>query len=256
MNSRQLTRKLTQLVMAGLASMSIALTASAQVTTESTTVHGPAAQTISVDHGEVVYASGSDLVLKKDEGTIVHFANVSDSATVDGKQVAISDLEPGMKLERSITTTTTPRTVTTVQTVSGKVWHVNPPRYVILTLEDGTNHQFELPNDHKVFVDGKLVDAWHLRKGMRITATRVTEAPSTVIARETKFTGTAPPPMTIAANEPIFFSLFVTAPARPILAEVTPTALPETGSSLPLIGMLGLLSLGSFVGFRAIRAAA
>jgi len=201
MNSLQITRKLNRLVMAGIAFMSFVAVTNAQVKTDSATIHEPATKTVSVDRGEVVYASGSDLVLKKDDGTVVHFANVSDTATVDGKQIAIDDLEPGMKLERAITITTTPHTVTTVQTVTGKVWHVNPPRFVILTLEDGTNHKFDLPNDHKVFVDGRLVDAWALKKGMKISATRVIEAPGTVVAQQTKLTGTAPAPITLAANQ-------------------------------------------------------
>ncbi|MGA3107295.1 MAG: hypothetical protein ABSD53_22665 [Terriglobales bacterium] len=256
MNSLQLTRKLTHLVMAGIASMSFALVVNAQVNNETSIAHGPATKTVSVDRGEVVYASGSDLVLKKDDGTVVHFANVSDTATVDGKRVSVDDLEPGMKLERTITTTTTPHTVTSVQAVTGKVWHVNPPRFVILTLEDGTNHKFDLPNDHKVLVDGRLVDAWKLKKGMKISATRVIEAPGTVVAQETKLTGTAPPPIALAANEPIFFTMFVTAPAQPTLAEAIPVSLPETGSSLPLVGVLGVLALGSFLGLRAIRVTA
>jgi hypothetical protein len=253
MNSLQLTRKLTHFVTAGIAFMSFAAATNAQVKTDRTTVHGQATQTISVDRGEVVYASGSDLVLKNDDGAIVHFANVTDTATVDGKQVPVDELEPGMKLERTITTTATPHTVTTVQTVTGKVWHVNPPRFVILTLEDGTNHQFDLPNDHKVSVDGRLVDAWALKKGMKISATRVIEAPGVSVARETKLTGTAPPAIQFAANEPIFFTMLVASPTPPTLAEAIPASLPETGSSLPLIGLFGVLALGSFIGLRAVR---
>lgn len=256
MNSLQLARKLNRLVMAGIACVSFALVVNAQVRTETNTIHKLATKTISVDRGEVVYASGSDLVLKKDDGSIVHFANVTDTATVDGERVAIDALEPGMKLERTISTTTTPHTVTTVQSVTGKVWHVSPPHFVILTLEDGTNHKFDLPNDHKVFVDGRLVDAWSLKKGMKISATRVIEAPGIAVAQQTKLTGTAPAPIALAANEPIFFTMLVTAPARPTVAEATPASLPETGSSLPLIGLLGVLALGSFVGLRAIRATA
>ncbi len=251
MNSLHMTRKLNRLVMAGIAFMSFVAATNAQVKTESTTIHEPATKTVSVDRGEVVYASGSDLVLKKDDGTVVHFANVSDTATVDGKQVAIDDLEAGMKLERTITTTTTPHKVTTVQTVTGKIWHVSPPHFVILTLEDGTNHKFDLPNDHKVLVDGRIVDAWALKKGMKISATRVVEAPGTVVSQQTKLTGTAP--IAFAANEPVFFTFFATAPARATLAEAIPASLPETGSSLPLVGLLGVLALASFLGLRAVR---
>jgi hypothetical protein len=251
MNSLHMTRKLNRLVMAGIAFISFVAATNAQVKTESTTIHEPATKTVSVDRGEVVYASGSDLVLKKDDGTVVHFANVSDTATVDGKQVAIDDLEAGMKLERTITTTTTPHKVTTVQTVTGKIWHVSPPHFVILTLEDGTNHKFDLPNDHKVLVDGRIVDAWALKKGMKISATRVVEAPGTVVSQQTKLTGTAP--IAFAANEPVFFTFFATAPARATLAEAIPTSLPETGSSLPVVGLLGVLALASFLGLRAVR---
>lgn len=256
MNSLQLTQKLNYLVMAGIVCMSFSLMVNAQVKTETSTAHGLATERISVDRGEVVYASGSDLLVKKDDGTLVHFANVTDTATVDGKQVAIDELEPGMKLERTITTTSTPHTVTTVQTVTGKVWHVIPPRFVILTLEDGTNHKFDLPNNHKVFVDGRLVDAWALKKGMKMSATRVIEAPGTVVAQQMKLTGTAPAPIELAANEPVFFTMFVTTPARPTLAEAIPASLPETGSPLPLVGLLGVLALGSFLGLRTIRLAA
>ena len=251
MNSLHSTPKLNRLVMAGIAFMSFVAATNAQVRTESTTIHEPATKTVSVDRGEVVYASGSDLVLKKDDGTVVHFANVSDTATVDGKQVAIDDLEAGMKLERTITTTTTPHKVTTVQTVTGKIWHVSPPHFVILTLEDGTNHKFDLPNDHKVLVDGRIVDAWALKKGMKISATRVVEAPGTVVSQQTKLTGTAP--IAFAANEPVFFTFFATAPARATLAEAIPASLPETGSSLPVVGLLGVLALASFLGLRAVR---
>jgi hypothetical protein len=253
MNSLQLTRKLTHLVATGIACISFSLAMNAQIKTETSTTHGPATEVVSVDRGEVVYASGSDLVLRKDNGTIVHFAGVIDAATVDGKQVAIDALEPGMKLERTITTTTTPHTVKTVESVTGKVWHVSPPRFVILTLDDGTNHKFDLPNDHKVMVDGKVVDAWHLKKGMKISATRVIETPGNVVSQQTRLTATSPAPAALAANEPVFFTMFVRAPEPRTVAEAIPPSLPETGSPLPLVGLAGLLAFGSFLGLRAVR---
>src|SRR5262245_61400180 len=114
--------------------MAVAVSMSAQVKSEtSTTSHAPTVQT-TVEHAEVLLVDGNDLVLKMDDGTIRHIANVPESSKVDvdGQQLGIHDLKPGMKLQRTITTTTTPKTVTTVQTVTGKVWHVNPPSSVIL----------------------------------------------------------------------------------------------------------------------------
>src|ERR1700722_13278059 len=98
MNSLRLTGKFNRVVMAGIAFISIAAATNAQGKTDSTTIHEPAAKTVSGDLGEVVYASGSHLGFKKDDGRGVHFGNVPDTAAVDGKPVAIDDLEPGMKL--------------------------------------------------------------------------------------------------------------------------------------------------------------
>jgi hypothetical protein len=122
---------------------------------------------------------GNDLIVKLPDGSLRHFPNVPESAraTVDGKQVGIHDLKPGMILERTITTTTTPKTITTVQTVTGKVWHVNPPSSVILSLDDGTNQSFKIPKGQKFNVDGQMVDAWGLKKGMRVSATKIVEVP-------------------------------------------------------------------------------
>jgi hypothetical protein len=51
----------------------------------------------------------------------------SARATVDGKELSVHDLKPGMKLQRTIATTTTPKAVTTVRTIQSKVFHVNAP---------------------------------------------------------------------------------------------------------------------------------
>ena len=135
------------LLVAGVFSLVLALNVSAQVQTETSTTSGKATKEVQVERGEVVTVAGNDLVVKMEDGTIRHFPNVPESArvTVDGRQLGIHDLKPGMKLQRTITTTTTPQTVTTVQTVTGKVWYVNPPNSVILTLESGQNHQFKIP---------------------------------------------------------------------------------------------------------------
>jgi hypothetical protein len=117
--------------------------------------------------------------VKMDDGTIRHVANVPESTkvNVDGRELGIHDLKPGMKLQRTISTTTTPQTITTVKTVTGKVWHISPPSSVILTLEDGTNQQFKIPKGQKFTVDGQQMDAWGLKKGMRVSATTTTATP-------------------------------------------------------------------------------
>src|SRR5215471_8374074 len=134
----------------------------AQVQTEKSVNKGQPVVETTVERGEVVHVSGNDLVVKMDDGRIRNFPNVPDSArvTVGGQQLSIHELKPGMKLERTITTTSTPQTVTTVQTVTGRVWNVSPPRSVVLTLEDGSHQQFEIPQGQKFMVDGKETDAF------------------------------------------------------------------------------------------------
>src|SRR3974390_3723850 len=99
-----------------------------------------------------------------------------------------------MKLEKTVTTTNTPQTITTVQTVTGKVWHVNPPNSVVLTLEDGTNQQFTIPKDQKFNVDGQMTDAWGLKKGMTVSATKVVEEPAKSVHVQQQLSGSMPPP--------------------------------------------------------------
>ena len=157
-----------------------------------------------------------------------------------------------MKLQRTITTTTTPKTITTVQTVTGSLAR-SPPNTVILTLEDGTNQQFKIPKGQKFTVDGQQTDAFGLKKGMTISATKVVEVPQTVIDQERRVTGSSPPPPPAPpADAPL---LIAEAKAPEPVAEPAPASLPKTGSMLPLIGLLGLLSGGASFGIRLFRRA-
>jgi hypothetical protein len=236
-----------------------ALPSIAQVQTEQTTTAGPATKQVTVERGEVVLVNGNDLVVKMEDGSIRHIPNVPDTAkvTVDGRQLGIHDLKPGMKLQRTITTTTTPQTVTTVQTVTGKVWHITPPNSVILTLEDGTNQSFKIPNGQKFNVNGQMVDAFGLKKGMTVNATKIVEVPETVVSQQRNVTGTMPPPPAPPADVPILVATKAATP--PPAAEQAsastpaPAKLPKTASELPLVGLLGLLCISAALGMKLLR---
>jgi len=233
---------------------------SAQVQTGTFTTTGQPTTEVKVDRGTVVLVDGNDLVVKAEDGHLVHFANVPESAraTVDGQQLGIHDLKPGMTLERTIATTTTPQMITTVKHVTGTVWSVNPPSSVILTLEDGTNQAFKIPDGQQFNIDGQMVDAWGLKKGMTVSATKVTEVPETVVDQQKEITGTTPPPDP-PADLPILVVIVLPVDARvpdpvPVqTAALAPDALPKTASQLPLIGMLGVLALLSGLALRAVR---
>jgi hypothetical protein len=258
MDSPQLTRTVVRklfAVAAGIIFVGSTAAVNAQVKTETATEHGPSTKQVTVERGEVLLVTGNDLVVKMEDGSIRHIANVPESARVevDGKQLGIHDVQPGMKLQRTITTTTTPKTITTVQSVTGKVWHVTPPASVILTLEDGSNQSFKIPKGQKFMVDGQQTDAWGLKKGMKISATKVVEVPETVVDQEKRVSGSMspPPPAAPAADLPI---LVAEEKAPEVAAaEPAPAHLPKTGSLLPLLGLLGLLSTGLSLGMRLFR---
>jgi len=245
----------------GAVCLTFVLSGRAQVQTETTTTTGHATKEVQVEHAQVLTVSGNDLVVKMADGTIRHFANVPESArvTVDGKQLGIHDLKPGMSLQRTITTTTVPKVITTTQSVTGTVWHVQPPLSVILTMEDGKNQEFKIPKGQKFNVDGQMVDAWGLTKGMKVSATKVVEEPLTVVNQQRKLTGQMPPPPPPPPAD-VAILVVVAEPlppqAAPVVAEAAPAALPKTGSELPLFGLLGALCLLSALGLKVIRKAA
>jgi len=260
--TRRNTQTVTGLGLAvGALCLTLTLSGNAQVQTETTTSSGHPSKQVTVEHATVVTVSGNDLVVKMADGTIRHFPNVPDSArvTVDGQQLGIHDLKPGMTLQRTITTTTTPKIITTTKSVTGTVWYVQPPNSVILTMDDGKNQEFKIPKGQKFNVNGQMTDAWGLKKGMKVSATQVVEQPETVVARNAKLTGQMPPPpQPPPADVPILVVVAVPeAPPAPAttVAEAAPAALPKTGSELPLLGLLGALSLLSALGLRLIRKA-
>jgi len=252
--------KFSRVSLLGASVLCVALATSAQVnTTTSSAPTGAPIKSVKVERGEVVYVSGNNLVVKAEDGTLRHFDNVPDSktVTVDGQQLNIHQLKPGMKLERQTITTTVPKMITTVKTVTGTVWQVSPPTSVILTLEDGKNQRFNIPKGQKFTVNGQETDAFGLRKGMRINAQQVIEQPETQVMMEVKRTGTMPPPPPPIQPEVPILVLVVpvtpveTASAAPM--EAAPTKLPKTGTYLPLIALLGGLFMALGLGLRVVR---
>ncbi len=228
--------KLRCSLLAAGAAVVLVTAAYAQVQTATSVEHGMATSQVTVERGEVVYVSGNDVMIKMEDGSLRHFPDVPESARiyVNGKPLGVHDMKPGMKVQRTTITTTTPKTVTTVQTVTGKVWYIQAPNIVILTLADGTNQQFRIPKDQKFDVDGQMVDAFALKKGMNVTATKIVEVPTVQVTQAKTVTGEAAPKVAVAVQP--------TPPAGvPILvAESTPAAVPtpqpataETPASTP-----------------------
>ena len=237
---------------------------SAQDETAKTVSHGPKQFDTEVKNAEVVYVEGNDLVLRVDNGKIEHLVVPdSDKFTIDGKEVTVHELVPGTKLTQTITTTTVPRYVTTVRTLKGKVWHVNAPSSVILTLPEGGNQIYRIPNHANVTINGEKKTVFDLRKGMTLEATVITDDTETLIERSKAVVGQAPPPP--ATPREVGLLLFAppsppAAPAGteqgdPALGEQLAETLPRTGSFMPLTGLCGALAVAASLGLGAVRKA-
>jgi len=236
--------------------VAFSLPAAAQVKSTETVEHGTPTKQVTVQRGEVVYVSGNDVVIQMQDGSLRDFFNVPESTTitVDGKQLNVHQIRVGMKIEKQVITTTTPRVITKVETVTGKVWHVNPPSTLILTLEDGTNQSFKVPLNQKFTINGVETDVFDLRKGMVVSAQKVTEVPETVMTHQAKVNGTMPPPPpSPKADVPVLIVVSAPAPVETASAEPAPTKLPKTASELPVLGLLGMLLCGLSLFSMAVR---
>jgi hypothetical protein len=239
----------------------------AQDTTKTTVTHHGSQYQTKVRNATVVYVEGNDLVLKLEDGKIEHIV-VPDSEefVINGRNVSVRALVPGTRLTQTITTTTTPRYVNTVRVLEGKVWHVNAPSSVIVSLPDGTNHRYSVPKHAKFTVNGQPKTVFDLRKGMSFKATIITDEPQTVVAENRTIVGQTPipaaPPMggvllvrpvgglviaPKAQNTPAPEPLTIAKSEQPA------TVLPKTGSMLPLAGLLGVLSIATSLALVTIR---
>lgn len=252
------SRLLALRVFSAVAFTLVASCAWAQDTTSTSVRHGETSIATEVKNATIVYTEGNNLVLKLDNGQVEHLiVPLDEKFHVDGKEVTVTSLTPGTKLTQTITTTTTPRYVNTVKTLKGKVWHVNAPSSVILTLPDRTHHMYKVPSHAKFKINGQDKTVFDLRKGMNLEATIITDSPETMVASDKTTRGQAP-----ALAMPTFAGVLLIEPKSPSSAqppttiasvETPPAVLPETASTLPLMGMLGALSLASSVGLGFAR---
>ncbi len=256
MNARNKRMRAVLILAVGAIGLAFTVKVSAQVqTNKEEKAGGEVTRQVKVEKAEVLAVQGNDLILKMDDGSIRHIANVPETARamVDGREIGIHDVKPGMHLQKTITTTTTPKVIVTTQTVTGKVWHISPPSSVILTMENNENQSFKIPKGQKFNVGGQMVDAWGLKKGMKVSVTKVVEEPITQVEQEAKLSGRMPPPPPAPpADTPILIAVAAPAPA-PAVPGAAPAELPKTASNLPLMGLFGLLLLAGSLGVRGFR---
>lgn len=212
-------------------------------------------------NGTVVEVDGNTLVVKMDSGEARIFTPPADRRfVIDGKELTLSQLQPGTKLTAQVKETSSTVTDRTVDTLEGTVFYAAGPT-VILTMPNRERRQFVVKSTDPVkFYDsnGKEITVFDLRKNMNIKATKIVEVPRTELVTTASVTGTAPAAATqvAAAPAPAAAPRATSAPApapAPAAAAEAPKKLPKTATSLPLLGLIGLASLATGAGLTVWR---
>lgn len=197
-----------------------------------------------ITNGTVVNVGENFLVVKLADGTVKGF-DVPAGFMFDqgGTQVPLSALKPGQVITASITTTE-PVTEQTEDVTDATVVKTNHQN-LLVKMADGTYRTYDVPTGYRFAVDGKELSVSELQPGMKLSTTIVSE-------KEIK-----------TMTEPEFQAEVQRHEAHPrhamqpaaMTAPETTTAkrLPKTASPLPLIGLLGLISLGLAGGLSLLR---
>jgi hypothetical protein len=210
--------------------------------------HFAAAQatTTEVKQFEVVSVDGNNLVLRGAAGTKEYTVPEGFRFTVDGREVGVSELRPGMKGSATITTTTTVKPVTVTEVRNGEV--VNATGGMVIVRGPKGFHSFtqaDVDNRQaKILRDGKPIQISDLRTGDRLTATIITERPPQILTdRQVKATITDVARMETPAASPS------SAPARAAVtqsaqATTTPArTLPKTAGPMPMLALIAGVAL-------------
>jgi LPXTG-motif cell wall-anchored protein len=199
---------------------------------------------------EVISVDGNKVVYHSDAGVKEVTLPPDFKMEVDGKQVGVADIKPGMKGKAVITTTYTIQPVTVTEVRNAKVL-ATAGNAIIVRGENGVR-KFTIDDvaDKNITIirEGQKVDLQALRVGDNLSATIITRHPPKVMTeREVKASASSPAPAPAAAPAPVHVA------AVPAAAPAHEKKLPKTGSNLPLVGLLGALTLAAGFGLTLLR---
>ena len=185
--------------------------------------------------------------------------------TVDGKQLPVSELKPGMAGTATVTTKTTMKPVTVTEVKNGEVMQVTGSMIMVKT-DEGFKNFTEGELDKRgvrIMKDGKPVSVTDLHKGDMLSAVIITHKPpqklteqqvqATLAKAEAKgapagTTGAAP----TEAKAPAKKQTAAPAAGEPAGAPAA-KKLPKTAGPFPLVGLVGIGSLLTGIGLTIRR---
>jgi hypothetical protein len=207
--------------------------------------------TYEVKSGTVVSTFGDKLVVRLTNGEEKEITVPAGfKFNVDGKQLGLSELQPGTNLTATIKTTQRPETVKTVTIRNGEV--LKSMGNTLWVREDGVNKAIKVPTGFKFDMNGEKVSVGDLRPGTKLNAEIVSTSERTVTDRDVQMAGSTPPPPPAPTYAPAPAPV-AAAPAPEPAPAAAPVELPKTASPLPLIGVLGLALMAAGATLRRAR---
>jgi hypothetical protein len=223
---------------------------------------------------EIIAVEGNKLVVRLPEGTREMTVANDFRFNIDGKMLSVQQLKPGMSGTATITTKTTlvPVTVTTVK--SGVVTQTLGGSTIIVRTDEGFKMFNQGDVDKRnvtIMRDGKPAQISDFRVNETLSAVIITSAPPRILTeQEVKASlakaggaaaSSAAAPAPARSNAGATTSGAATAkpaaaspqPAAAAPSGEKPTQLPRTASPLPLLGLVGLVSLVTGLGLTVVR---
>lgn len=216
---------------------------------------------------EVLAVEGNLLDVRLPEGTREITVPEDFRFTVNGQQLSVHQLKPGMKGTATITTRTTVTPVTVTEVKSGTVV-VRSSAGIIVRTPEGVKSFTQGDVDKrgvKIVRDGQPVQLSALREGDQLSALIITSLPPKVmteqevnatIATNRAAGGASPAPANSAAagsaaagstaprtNAPVATTARANTSASAAPSAAPARTLPKTASSWPLVGLMSVLSL-------------
>ena len=209
-------------------------------------------------HFQVISVDGNKVVAKLPEGAREITVPEDFRFTVDGREVSVHELQPGMKGTAKITTITTVTPVTVTEVRNGEVMQASGSSIIVKSANGIKmfNEGDIAKRNVTILKDGKPASIADFHTGDRLTATIVTEKPPKVMTQrqvQAVLTGATPTATTGAAPAAPAAAASAAATPAPHTGAAPAKKLPKTASQVPLLGLLGALSLAIALGLSLGR---